>query len=116
MSIGSKIKEFADRNFQTVAEFSSAIDTHKTTIYKYFDDEMLPGTPFLKRLHDLGCSLDWLFSDDTDEIKDQEYSKARMQKLERKIYRLEEIVHKYEHYSNNYIEQIEELKKKAKNI
>jgi transcriptional regulator with XRE-family HTH domain len=63
--IGLKIKEFCDKNFSSVVDFSTATGINRNTIYQYFKEEVLPGTPFLKKLRELGCDLNWLFDDET---------------------------------------------------
>jgi transcriptional regulator with XRE-family HTH domain len=69
LSFGEKIKDFCDKNFNSVIDFSEATGINRNTIYQYFKNEVSPGKPFLKKLYDMGCDLNWLFSDDDQPLK-----------------------------------------------
>lgn len=65
----AKIKEFFDKNSLSIKDVSEKTDTTRSTIYDYVNGVALPGAPFLKKLHSLGCDLNWLFSDDDQPLK-----------------------------------------------
>lgn len=70
MSVGSKLKEYEEKHFESVADFARALNMHRESLYKYYKDESMPGGEFLIKLKALGCDLNWLFSDGPATIKE----------------------------------------------
>lgn len=60
MSLGKRLKEFANRNFNSLSEFSIAIGISRENLYRYFNDTVSPGGEILQKLAALGCDINWL--------------------------------------------------------
>lgn len=62
-NIGNRIREFGNDNFASLKEFSQALGIHPSNLQAYLNGQREPGTPFLRKLKNLGCNLDWLFEE-----------------------------------------------------
>ena len=101
MSIGSRLKDFGENNFTSVTEFAKALDMHRAPLYKYYNDEVMPGGEFLMKLKALGCDLNWLFSDQPAQIREgiavygiANIENQRIHELQREIIRLKKLLTK----------------------
>lgn len=74
MSIGSKIRQFGEKNYASVKEFADALDMAPSNLQSYMRDDFGVGTKILTKLRNLGCDLNWLFDDDI-ECKETEKTK-----------------------------------------
>ena len=63
MGLGSKIKQFGLKNFGSLQDFAKALDIVPAQLSAYIHERRGPGSPFLKKMRDLGCDLNWLFDD-----------------------------------------------------
>ena len=79
MSLGSKIGEYGDRNYKSKAEFARALDIHRERLYPIIRGEVIPSADLIKKLYDLGCPLDWLFSDEKGNKKQLKTDSNRKQ-------------------------------------
>ncbi len=66
MTLGQKIRQFGEKNFNTVKDFADAMDMQAPSLQKYLNDEREPGSPVLRRLRKLGCDLNWLFDNNNE--------------------------------------------------
>ncbi|HPN38955.1 MAG TPA: S24 family peptidase [Melioribacteraceae bacterium] len=62
MSIGKRLKQFAENNFSSHTEFAKAIEIGRVNLYRYFNDTVLPGSEILQKLASMGCDLNWLLT------------------------------------------------------
>lgn len=71
MTIGEKIEAFGLKNFGSLKAFAAAVGKSPPDLSQYVGEnaKRLPGTPFLKKLYNLGCDMNWLFEDDEDKAK-----------------------------------------------
>lgn len=67
MTIGEKLKQFCDNNFQSVATFAKELGIKREQLYPYFNNDVIPGGEFLQKLQKLGCDINWLLSE--EEVK-----------------------------------------------
>lgn len=65
--IGDKLKIFAKQNFGTIKKLAESVDKSPQNFGQYTSNNRLPGTQLLKKLYDVGCDINWLLNDDTDE-------------------------------------------------
>ena len=70
MRIGEKIEEFGKKKFGPEhgwrKRLAEAVDKSYADLYNYLgpNPRSMPGAPLLKKLYDLGCDLNWLFTDE----------------------------------------------------
>jgi len=71
MTIGEKIEVFGLKNFGSLKAFAAAVDKSPPDLSRYIgvNPKRLPGTPFLKKLYNLGCDMNWLFDEEEDKAK-----------------------------------------------
>lgn len=71
MTISEKIEEFGLKKFGSLKAFAAAVDKSPQGLSQYIgkNAKSLPGTPFLKKLYNLGCDMNWLFDDEEDKAK-----------------------------------------------
>ncbi len=62
MSLGKRLKEFAENNFSTIADFTQQLGIIRENAYRYFNDTVSPGSDILIRLAELGCDINWLLT------------------------------------------------------
>lgn len=63
VAIGNRLKEFCDKKFDGVKEFSEAIGMKtRNQIYDYFNGKYLLGSEYLAKIVELGCDINWLLT------------------------------------------------------
>jgi phage repressor protein C with HTH and peptisase S24 domain len=62
MTIGNRLKQFAEQNFDRLQDFAAALGMKLPSLYDYFNGKTQPGTPILLKLHNLGCDINWLLT------------------------------------------------------
>lgn len=65
MTYGDKIKEFAIEKYGSkgsLTKLAEALGTTMPNLAQYIYNRSQPGSPLLKKLHDLGMDLNWFFS------------------------------------------------------
>ncbi len=60
MSLGKRLKEFAESNFKSLTEFSKELGIGRENLYRYFNDTVSPGSEILQKLAVMGCDINWL--------------------------------------------------------
>jgi transcriptional regulator with XRE-family HTH domain len=64
MTLGDKLRKFGVDRFGSVKLFAEALGMQPPSLQAYLRGTREPGAGILKRLKDLGCSIDWLLSED----------------------------------------------------
>lgn len=109
MTIGQKIRYFAERNLGGVTKLAEAFEVKLPTLYPYLNDKSLPGAQMLIKLHKLGCDINWLLSDDDDAIvKDSKiayYNMDRIKSLEQEVKELRRAINQIKTIINQLGEQ-----------
>lgn len=112
--IGLRIKEFGERNFTSMAEFSRQLGMKtRQELYTYIHGRSIPGGDLLSKMSELGCDINWLLTGKepaASQVKEPSlsYSAAideRFKKLEERINHLEEINTKWMQFSAMVLEQ-----------
>lgn len=63
VEIGRRLKEFAENNFSSIAEFSRQLGMNqRQDIYIYFSGKSLLGAERIAKLAELGCDINWLLN------------------------------------------------------
>lgn len=81
MSIGARLRTFAETGFKTITEFAYAIGSSPQNVYKYFKTDREPSAVVMKRLVEAGCNLNWLVAGDGDMFADNPAGTALRAKL-----------------------------------
>ncbi len=68
MTLGKKIREFGLKKFGKLTIFAQNLDMELPSLYHYFNNKSKPGFDFLLKLRNMGCDIEWLFSDDEDPL------------------------------------------------
>ncbi len=63
MQFKEKLEFWLVKRFDNVNKAAIALDMHPITIHNYIKGENMPGTPFLIKLCEFGCDINWLLSD-----------------------------------------------------
>jgi transcriptional regulator with XRE-family HTH domain len=93
MSIGEKIRLFAESKGISLAELANLLGMKPQSLQVYISGKSLPGSEILKKLKDLGCDINWLLSEDdksppgTDKLLEQ-----RIKELEEENQRLRDSI------------------------
>ena len=58
--IGNRLREFAQKNFSSLAEFGRQFNKDRTFFTPYFNGSSVPGGEILYKLAELGCDITWL--------------------------------------------------------
>lgn len=66
MTIGEKIRLFAEENFNSLNELSKLLDMNPTTLQFYLKDKRKPGSPIIYKLIRIGLNANWLLSDEVE--------------------------------------------------
>ncbi len=101
MKIGDKIRTFGVTKYGSIKAFASEMDMQPSSLQSYMRDERLPGTPILKKLKHLGCSIDWLL----DETDDKDHPSPKINEVEKLRLENKELKRKI----NNFIEAVSKL-------
>jgi hypothetical protein len=81
MSIGERLRTFAETGFRTITEFAYAIGSSPQNVYKYFKTDREPSAVVMKRLVEAGCNLNWLVAGDGDMFADNSAGDALRAKI-----------------------------------
>jgi hypothetical protein len=81
MSIGERLRAFAETGFKTITEFAYAIGSSPQNVYKYFKTDREPSAVVMKRLVEAGCNLNWLVAGDGEMFADNTAGDALRAKL-----------------------------------
>ncbi len=81
MSIGERLRTFAETGFRTITEFAYAIGSSPQNVYKYFKTDREPSAVVMKRLVEAGCNLNWLVAGDGEMFADNSAGEALRAKL-----------------------------------
>ena len=65
-SIGTRLRNFGDKNFPSLKEFAKALDVSPQHLQPYLNDIYAPGTPLLIKLRSVGCDINWLLMGDIE--------------------------------------------------
>ncbi|MEJ5351946.1 MAG: helix-turn-helix transcriptional regulator [Melioribacteraceae bacterium] len=84
MTIGEKIRFFAENSIGSVAKLAELLGMKPPSLYVYLNNESIPGGDILRKLKDLGCDINWLLSDDDRPPPETIYEK-RIKELEEEI-------------------------------
>jgi transcriptional regulator with XRE-family HTH domain len=60
MTLGKRLKKFAETNFNSYTDFSKELGISRENLYRYFNDTVSPGSEILQKLALLGCDINWL--------------------------------------------------------
>lgn len=63
--VGRRLRQFADNNFNSIAEFAKQLGMQRQQLYGYFSGDTYPGGEILIKLGKLGCDLNWLLIGET---------------------------------------------------
>jgi len=74
MTLGNRLKQFADENFSTVGEFTKHLGINRENAYRYFNNTVAPGSEVLIRLAQMGCDINWLLTGKVENQKKQNIS------------------------------------------
>jgi transcriptional regulator with XRE-family HTH domain len=66
MTIGEKLRAFANENFKNLNKFATAVDMKPPGLQLYLNDKRRPGGALIEKLVKVGISADWLFLSDDD--------------------------------------------------
>lgn len=70
MTFGEKLKYFANTKFGGVSKLAKALGMSQPNLSRYINGPVEPGRAFFKKLKEVGCSIDWLISEDETEFDD----------------------------------------------
>ena len=62
LDISARLKEFALKNFSSLADFSRKMGKEPTYFTPYFNGKSILGGETLSKLADLGCDINWLLN------------------------------------------------------
>ncbi len=68
--IGVRLREFATRNYETLAEFAKALDMKPQTLNSYLSGKIIPGGELLNKLAALGVNIKWLLNGSEYKVPD----------------------------------------------
>jgi len=77
--MGDRIRKFGLEKFGSIKEFAEAMGMSPSNLQAYLQDRREPGTPILKRLIELGCDMDWLFTGENNNDKRQKIIEEQSQ-------------------------------------
>lgn len=112
--IGLRIKEFGERNFTSIAEFSRQLGMKtRQELYTYIYGRSIPGGDLLSKMSELGCDINWLLTGKepaAQQVKEPSLPynaeiDERFNKLEGRIKHLEEVNTKWMQFSAMILEQ-----------
>lgn len=93
MTIGEKLRFFAENYIGSVAKLAELLDMKPPSLYVYLNNESIPGGDILRKLKDLGCDINWLLSDDDKPPPETlELLHARLKQLEEENARLRDSI------------------------
>src|SRR5574340_747124 len=82
LDVAKNLRKFSENNFNSFAELARRMNISPQTIQAYIDGRVYPGGPFLAKLSDLGCDINWLLtgkvSTDVKYVPIEEAEKVRM--------------------------------------
>lgn len=82
LEVAKNLRKFSENNFNSFAELARRMNISPQTIQAYIDGRVYPGGPFLAKLSDLGCDINWLLtgkvSTDMKYVPIEEAEKVRM--------------------------------------
>ncbi|MFH0735578.1 MAG: LexA family transcriptional regulator [bacterium] len=81
MTLGNRLKQFAENNYPTVVEFSKQLGINRENAYRYFKDVVSPGAELLIRLAEMGCDINWLLTGIKSSTFDNNNYKPEQKKL-----------------------------------
>lgn len=112
--IGLRIKEFAEKNFPSIAEFSRQLGMKtRQELYTYIHGRSIPGGDLLSKMSELGCDINWLLTGKepaASVVKEPVVAynieiDKRFKKLEERIKSLEDQRSRWMEYSVQVLEQ-----------
>jgi transcriptional regulator with XRE-family HTH domain len=59
MTLGKRLKNFAEKNYSSFTEFSKELGIGRENLYRYFNDTVSPGVKYCKAAA-MGCDINWL--------------------------------------------------------
>lgn len=93
MTIGEKLRFFAENYIGSVAKLAELLDMKPPSLYVYLNNESIPGGDILRKLKDLGCDINWLLSDSPDPPPEtNQLLQARLKQLEEENARLRDSI------------------------
>jgi transcriptional regulator with XRE-family HTH domain len=87
LTFGEKLKYFANTKFGGVSKLAEALGMSQPNLSRYINGPVEPGRAFFKKLKEVGCSIDWLLS---EEDSAQDSSPPVINNKQAEIDRLEE--------------------------
>lgn len=96
MTIGEKLRFFAENSIGSVAKFAELLGMKPPSLYVYLNNESIPGGDLLRKLKDLGCDINWLLSEDENPPPEtNQLLQARIKELEEENQRLRDSISRF---------------------
>jgi hypothetical protein len=117
--IGKKIRDFGETKFSSINKFASAMEMSAPNLQQYLRGDREPGSPFLIKLKNLGCDMNWLLSEEDESglIIKEPSMKYKINSLELENEELkEEVVRLKNGIASTIVTLQEHVKPKKKNI
>lgn len=61
-TIGSRIREFIDKDFGAYKEFAEKLGIHASVLSQYLNDKVMPGSDFLRKIGESGGDLNYIIT------------------------------------------------------
>lgn len=87
----ARLREFAEKHFDSMADFARALDMPPQQIYDYLSGKSKPGALILMKLSELGCDINWLL---TGKGRDSTEVQKKIEELEQENSRLRDELHR----------------------
>jgi len=68
MTLGDKMRFWGKQKYGKLKDFADALEIKQPDLTAYLNNEVVPGGNLLRRLHKLGCDINWLLSEDVGTI------------------------------------------------
>jgi transcriptional regulator with XRE-family HTH domain len=66
MTVGEKLRLFADSNFASLSDFAKLLDMKPSVLQYYLRDKRKPGTPIIQKLIKIGVNASWLLANESE--------------------------------------------------
>ena len=93
MEIGEKIRFWGVNKFGNVTLFAEALEMGLPNLHKYLKGNRDPGLVVLKKLHNLGCNINWLLADEGNVVmeKSEQYGNSDKQIIKEQQQKIKEL-------------------------